>query len=141
MSVTTNIQCIILYYFVILNSFELVSETIKQKEWAIVSALDFNICVPTYLDYLGRIIYNNFQADDAQNLESIRSTSIYVLKMCLYHYEMLQFSPKILAYSALCYSVKCLFSDLIESLKEKNLDIRSLEIRETNLVTVSTLIA
>lgn len=110
------------------------SEAIKQKEWEIVSALEFNVNIPTYLDYLGRIIYNNFQADDPKNLESIRNTTIYVLKMCLHHYDMLQFSPKILVYSALCYSVKCLFNDLIENSKQKNVDIRQIQIQEANLV-------
>ena len=103
-------------------------------EWEILSALEFNVNYPTHLDILGRIIYKNFQDDETKNLDSIRATSIYILKMCLHDSSTMCYPPKILAYAALCYSIKCLFNNVLDSSVNKDLDVRDIQNQEGALV-------
>jgi len=90
------------------------AEDIKEKEWEILKALDYNVSFPTVLNYLERLIYKNFHEDSCNMLKNIKDAAIHILRMCLHDYNIINFPPLTLALAVLCYCIKCYFYSLTE---------------------------
>lgn len=103
-------------------------------EWDILLTLDFNINFPTHLDILERVIDDKLYDDDFKRRDYMREMCIYLLKMCVYDAEMLNFTMKNLAYSILCYSIQCLFCYIIKNPMTPSATAQKMKKRETDLV-------
>jgi len=66
------------------------------------------------LHYLERLIYKNFHEDGCNMLKNIKDAAIHILKMCLYEYNFLNYTPLTVALAVLCYCIKCYFYSLSE---------------------------
>ena len=92
----------------------MIREDIKEKEWEILKAVDYNVSFPTVLNYLERLIYKNFHEDSCNMLQTIKDAAIHILKMCIHDYNITNFPPLTLALAVLCYCIKCYFYSLSE---------------------------
>jgi hypothetical protein len=90
------------------------AEDIKEKEWEILKAVDYNVSFPTVLSYLERLIYKNFHEDSCNMLQNIKDAAIHILRMCIHDYSIISFPPLTLALAVLCYCIKCYFYSLSE---------------------------
>lgn len=79
----------------------------------IMVALQFNVYFPTHLNYLSSYFFKCFCLSDkylfldmnSLHLTNIFETAIYVLKMALHDYNIVEANPSILAAASLCYSL------------------------------------
>ncbi|CAD8112505.1 unnamed protein product [Paramecium sonneborni] len=78
---------------------------IKGMEKIILETLNYEITFPTILDRLYNLYYQCFSLNDDPNLQNILEASIYILKMCLHDYSIIQFHANTLTASTFFYSI------------------------------------
>eukprot|EP01015_Nassula_variabilis_P007475 TRINITY_DN1571_c0_g1_i10.p1 TRINITY_DN1571_c0_g1~~TRINITY_DN1571_c0_g1_i10.p1 ORF type:complete len:211 (+),score=26.30 TRINITY_DN1571_c0_g1_i10:66-698(+) len=80
------------------------AEQIKEKEWEILGALNYNVAFPTAFQLFEKIMYKNFQQDNTDGYSEIKSSAIYLLKMLYLDVKFLNIQPYVIATSVLCYT-------------------------------------
>eukprot|EP01015_Nassula_variabilis_P007478 TRINITY_DN1571_c0_g1_i6.p1 TRINITY_DN1571_c0_g1~~TRINITY_DN1571_c0_g1_i6.p1 ORF type:complete len:275 (+),score=22.91 TRINITY_DN1571_c0_g1_i6:66-890(+) len=96
------------------------AEQIKEKEWEILGALNYNVAFPTAFQLFEKIMYKNFQQDNTDGYSEIKSSAIYLLKMLYLDVKFLNIQPYVIATSVLCYTIKTYFFGIIEQLSQNN---------------------
>ena len=105
---------------------------IKEKEFEILSNLNFKIDFSTSFKFLGRILYQIFQNLESSTVISIRKGAIIILKMILYDIEFNSYKPSVIAISALIFSIKTHFLEFKDNSSVE--DFTSFEEQENIIV-------
>lgn len=76
-----------------------------------LKALDFNMRIPSWIEYLDKIIFDVF-GDYRNNMAefNIRQTAVFVLQACAYDPKFYGYDPFYFSTVALIYSINCFFN-------------------------------
>jgi hypothetical protein len=82
-----------------------------MRESEILMTLGFNLTFPTHIDYIDKILYDNFEqevSDDERKVQmtDLRNTSIYILKMCMHEVNFMNYKLDLIATAIVIYSVQ-----------------------------------
>eukprot|EP01016_Furgasonia_blochmanni_P045574 TRINITY_DN6448_c0_g1_i16.p1 TRINITY_DN6448_c0_g1~~TRINITY_DN6448_c0_g1_i16.p1 ORF type:complete len:592 (-),score=159.20 TRINITY_DN6448_c0_g1_i16:147-1862(-) len=103
------------------------AEQIKEREWEILRALNFNVGIPSTLYYLEKNLYKYFGDDPTNALAEIKLNSIYLLKMCYFDIRFLKYKPYLFSLSIMFYTVKSFFAKMADEVKNDKMKAAIIE--------------
>ena len=99
--------------------------------------LNFNLRVPTLIEYLDKLFYDIF-GDYKENFAefNLRQVAVFVLHACVYEVLFYAYNPYLLATVAIVYAVEMYFQNYIDSKDFSSSELLSTKSNKENLLSV-----